>query len=626
MKEMTTAEMVRVVCEQPPHRPSQRTASGQRLDGDLEAILLKALRKEPGMRYLSAEQLAGDLKAYLAGRPVAARHGTLRYRAGKFIRRNRLALTAACLLAATLLAGVVGVAWQAHVANRQRRKAEARSADLRQLSNSLLSELNEAIKELPGSTGAQKLLVTRVLDHLDRMGKDTQGDRQTQLDLADAYIQLGEIQGDPYVQNIGEPLAALISLDKAIKVTAPLAAANAADHEAVRSLAVAQQYRSDVLFGMNRTQEAVVSMQASVGAWDQLVAARDVTPALLCDAGSAFGTLGDEEGQSGTASLGDPVAAEAAYRKALAADARALAIDPHLARATRGLAIYRMKIGSLVAETDPARAIPEFQGAMRSIEALPDAVRNTLSSARLRAVLQRKQAIALEHTGEYAQAMPLFKEAIAFHQNAVAQDPKDFRALLDLVVALDDESLAYEDAANPVLGTRPGDRRNNLLHVRSDLLQSTADLDRLLSHDPDHNDWKTFLGLMQVRLDSAERALHSPGATGERSRKSIAAAKLLAASGQASPEILNQTASAILLSATASRTDLQSAVSISERDVKLCHGLRPEHVLVLAEAYRATGQIEKSRTTAKQGLALLPSVESGAPKSNIRKLLEIQAK
>ena len=73
------------------------------------------------------------------------------------------------------------------MANEERRKAEARSADLRQLSNSLLSELDEAIKELPGSTGAQKLLVTRVLEHLDRMAKDAQGDRQTQLDLVDAY-------------------------------------------------------------------------------------------------------------------------------------------------------------------------------------------------------------------------------------------------------------------------------------------------------------------------------------------------------------------------------------------------------------------------------------------------------
>ena len=106
----------------------------------------------------------------------------------------------------TLIAGVVGdaVAGQS-VPIGKRRRAEARSADLRQLSSSLLSELDEAIKQLPGSTGVQKLLVTRVLEHLDRMAKDAQGDRQTQLDLVDAYTRLGNIQGNAYDQNLGDP-------------------------------------------------------------------------------------------------------------------------------------------------------------------------------------------------------------------------------------------------------------------------------------------------------------------------------------------------------------------------------------------------------------------------------------
>jgi len=153
LKEMTTAEMLRVICEEAPRRPSQAAGSNKRLDADLEAILLKALRKEPRERYLTAEQMASDVRAYLEGQPVGARQGTLRYRASKFIRRNRLALAGTAALAVTLIAGVAGVLWQAKVANEERRKAEARSADLRQLSNSLLSELDEAIKQLPGSTG-----------------------------------------------------------------------------------------------------------------------------------------------------------------------------------------------------------------------------------------------------------------------------------------------------------------------------------------------------------------------------------------------------------------------------------------------------------------------------------------
>ena len=224
LKELTTAEMLLVICEQPPRRPAHAAGSDERLDADLEAILLKALRKEPHERYLTAEQLASDLRAYLEGHPVAARRGTLRYRAGKFIRRRWLSVAAAALLVASLTAGVVGVLWQARVANAERRKAEARSADLRQLSNSLLSELDEAIKQLPGSTGAQNLLVTRVLEHLDRMAKDVQGDRQTQLDLVDAYTRLGNIQGNAYDQNLGDTAGAFVSLGKALAIAGPLAA------------------------------------------------------------------------------------------------------------------------------------------------------------------------------------------------------------------------------------------------------------------------------------------------------------------------------------------------------------------------------------------------------------------
>ena len=238
--------------------------SGERLDADLEAILLKALRKEPRERYRTTEQLASDLRAFLDGLPVAARRGTLRYRAGKFIRRRWFSLAAAVLLAISLVGGVAGVLWQARVANAERRRAEARSSDLRQLSNSLLSELDEAIKQLPGSTGVQKLLVTRVLEHLDRMAGDAQGDRQTQLDLVDAYTRLGNIQGNPYDQNLGDPAGALLSLGKALAIAEPLAAPGSRDQDALRALALAQASRSEILFGTARTQEAVASMRAAL--------------------------------------------------------------------------------------------------------------------------------------------------------------------------------------------------------------------------------------------------------------------------------------------------------------------------------------------------------------------------
>ena len=108
LSEFSTAELVRVVCQEPPRRPQPAPGSGLRLDADLEAILLKSLRKDPAERYPTVEQLAADLRAWTQGRPVAARRGNLRYRTQKFVRRHRIGFLTSLLLALTLAAGIAG--------------------------------------------------------------------------------------------------------------------------------------------------------------------------------------------------------------------------------------------------------------------------------------------------------------------------------------------------------------------------------------------------------------------------------------------------------------------------------------------------------------------------------------
>jgi tetratricopeptide (TPR) repeat protein len=620
LKELTTAEMLRVICEEPPRKPVHAADSQRPLAADLEAILLKALRKEPKERYLTAEQLASDLRAYLEGQPVGARRGTLRYRAGKFIRRHRWGMGAAVLLAATLLAGIAGVLWQSKVANEERRRAEARSADLRQLSNSLLSELDEAIKELPGSTGVQKLLVTRVLEHLDRMAQDAHGDRQTQLDLVDAYTRLGNIQGNAYDQNLGDPAGALVSLGKALALARPLAAAGSGDLAAIRALALVEQSRSEILWQTDRTPEAVPFMRAALKAFDALIADPHSSAALVCDVSSAYGTLGDELGQSGTASLADSAGAVTAYRQSLALDQRALSIDPNSVRAKRGLSINLLKIGSVEMETDPAEALKDFQLSLQRADALAQADQGSLPAVRLREVLLRKEANAFGRLGAYAQAVPLFEQSLAITQRLASQDPQDSRSLFDVVTVLDDEARCYEDAANPIVAAKAGDRRANLVLEEKALVQSAADLERLVKQDPANDVWKALQASTQVRIGITRAILHTQGA--DLSKRALAALKEVAGKAQASPMVLDQAAGAFLTAEPASLRDPQFAVSCAEREVAMSHRMMPSRLLTLAQAYRARGQTEKSRATAREGLALLPALQSGSVKPNIRKLLE----
>lgn len=120
------AEMERVICEEDPERPSVVAAStpSRRLRGDLDNIVLTALRKEPQRRYGSVEQLSEDIRRHLEGLPVLARMDTFGYRAAKFVARHRAGVTAAALLVLTLAAGIVATGRQARVARLETAKAK----------------------------------------------------------------------------------------------------------------------------------------------------------------------------------------------------------------------------------------------------------------------------------------------------------------------------------------------------------------------------------------------------------------------------------------------------------------------------------------------------------------------
>src|SRR5207245_1756517 len=128
-------DVAREITDTEPPRPStvvsnknqQSAISNQKLlRGDLDNIVLMALRKEPERRYRSVEQFSEDIRRRLEGRPVIARDATIGYRAAKFVRRNRLALAAVTLVLLTLAGGVVA-------AKRQARRAERRFEQVRRL-------------------------------------------------------------------------------------------------------------------------------------------------------------------------------------------------------------------------------------------------------------------------------------------------------------------------------------------------------------------------------------------------------------------------------------------------------------------------------------------------------------
>ena len=188
------------------------------LAGDLDNIVLKALSKEPQKRYSSVEQFSEDLRRTLEGLPVSARPDTLVYRAGKFIRRNRLPVGAAILLALSLIGGMAATLWEAHVARMERAKAEKRFNDVREVANSLLFDVHDSIQKLPGTTPARKLIVDRAVRYLDQLSQDAAGDLSLQRELAAAYVKLGRVQGGEASFNLGDTAGAKASFEKAVQI------------------------------------------------------------------------------------------------------------------------------------------------------------------------------------------------------------------------------------------------------------------------------------------------------------------------------------------------------------------------------------------------------------------------
>ncbi len=127
------------ILHQVPMRPSEvlarkGDAAARRVRGDLDAIVLRALRKEPGQRYASVEQLAQELRHFLRDEPIVARRGETRYRVAKFLRRHALgvsiaavAVTTVAIFVAVLLVQSGRLAAERDAARLERNRARASS-------------------------------------------------------------------------------------------------------------------------------------------------------------------------------------------------------------------------------------------------------------------------------------------------------------------------------------------------------------------------------------------------------------------------------------------------------------------------------------------------------------------
>jgi serine/threonine protein kinase/tetratricopeptide (TPR) repeat protein len=241
------------------------------LRGDIDTIVLTAMHKEPQRRYASVERLSEDIRRHLEGLPVEARRDAFGYRAGKFVRRNRLGVSAAALVLLSLFVGIGATTYHWSVAARERRLAQNRFNEVRQLANNIVFKYYDQIKDLAGATKAREMLVTDATAYLDRLAKDAGDDASLQLELAKAYTRIGDVQGAAYEANTGDTAGAIASYRNALNLLENLSQKTPDDLEVMKQRRGTHNRLGLVLVRAGDTEDARASYRSAVALSEQIL-------------------------------------------------------------------------------------------------------------------------------------------------------------------------------------------------------------------------------------------------------------------------------------------------------------------------------------------------------------------
>jgi non-specific serine/threonine protein kinase/serine/threonine-protein kinase len=452
------ADVERTICEHDPDKPSTvvtrveklRAADGEsaaaitpetvsrardgqpeklrrRLAGDLDMIVLMAMRKEPNRRYASAEQLSEDIERHLTGLPVIARRNTTGYRARKFVRRHRAGVAMAAVAVMLLLGGVVATARQARVAQAERARAERRFNDVRQLANSLIFELHDSIEKLPGSTPVRQLLVKRALEYLRSLADEAGDSPALQRELALAYQKVGDVQGNPYRANLGDLQGATGSFRQAIRIFETLQAAAPDDLEARRGLAATYERLGPVILQSGDVTEALKAIRRALAIYETLpvdgASTREALASSYYRMAEALSFASDWPG------------ALAGYRKALELRERMLAEERSNISRILGVATTRTQIAwvlSTIADTDGG--LSHYQKALTLTQQAVDIDPSHLIAQRMLAIVHTGIGDILAGKGNVRAAADHHTQGVAILEKLSAEDPKNAAARRDLAV------------------------------------------------------------------------------------------------------------------------------------------------------------------------------------------------
>ncbi len=514
LKDGVTLEVARVIANQEPERPSTAISRvvetpsqdgathitlspeivsltrganpkllRRRLEGDLDSILLKALKRKPQDRYGSAQQLSDDLRRHLESEPVTARPRTAGYLVSKFATKNRAMAVSTCAVLAVLLTAVVITSWQARVASEQRAIAQRRFDQVRKVAKSFLFEVHDAIAPVAGTTSARKLLVSKAVEYLNGLSQEISNDNGLKRELATAYQRVGDLQGNPNSANVGDTSGALASYRKALTLGEELVAANPGDAADKTSLARTHEAMGDMLVTLGAPSTAVMEYQKALALCEeahvsgaQLVNSLQNLAGILPMSGKTNEavTLAKRGAEIASASgdarlaaiglnrLGETLEKAGNLNGALTAHQQALAMTQKTARTDPA---------NLQAQRDSSYIYEDLGGVQRKLgqtEQAKDAFHHAISIRQEMAAMdpmniqaQRDLAFAYQREGSPEQTHLAFK----IFETLASKDPGNFLARRDLALAYDRAGTMQAGAGQflPAIGSY-----QKLLEIASD--------------------------------------------------------------------------------------------------------------------------------------------------------------
>ena len=513
LKQAALVEMIRIVREEEPSRPSTRLSTDEALPslaalrqtdprklmailrGDLDWVVMKCLEKPRDRRYETANALVRDIQRYLDGEPVEACPPSRRYRLGKFARRHRAALATAGAFALLLVATTTVSAVLAVRANRERVravKAEAASEDRERMAIDSVKRFGDVIVETPELKDDPSLadLRTRLLKEpqgfflalRDRLRNDRDTRPESLARLASAYFNLGLLSGE-----IGDQREALAAYRESLALREALAATQPAVARYQSSLALSHHNIGVQLRATGKPADALAAFESSLAISRKLADAHPTVAQLQSDLAASYYKIGIVLSETGK-----PSDALAAYESALAIQRRLADAHPAVAQYQNEQAMSHNTIGLLLSETGrPTEALAAYESSLAIRRRLADAHPTVARYQSGLAITHHGIGNLLDETGKSAEALAAYESSLAISRKLADAHPAVTQYQNDLAATHDNignllrisgklaEALAAQESAL-VIRRRLADAHPTVAEYRSSLAASYLNIGILL--------------------------------------------------------------------------------------------------------------------------------------------------